>query len=90
MSNPDHPQGTRSASGDTTDRIRAAIYDGTLASGELLIEEELQAWLGAPAEDVRAALETLEQLGLVVSTTHERGKVKTYYVPDPPDGNLDD
>ena len=26
----------------------------------------------------------LEELGLVVSTTHERGKVKTYYVPDPP------
>jgi len=26
----------------------------------------------------------LEGLGLVVSTTHERGKVKTYYVSDPP------
>lgn len=26
----------------------------------------------------------LERLGLVVSTTHERGKTKTYYVPDPP------
>jgi replication initiation and membrane attachment protein DnaB len=26
----------------------------------------------------------LEALGLVVSTTHEKGKVKTYYVPDPP------
>ena len=25
----------------------------------------------------------LERLGLVVSTTHERGKVKSYYVPDP-------
>lgn len=29
-------------------------------------------------------LARLEELGLVVSTTHERGKVKTYYVPDPP------
>ncbi len=29
-------------------------------------------------------LARLEMLGLVVSTTHERGKVKTYYVPDPP------
>jgi len=29
-------------------------------------------------------LARLEDLGLVVSTTHERGKVKTYYVPDPP------
>jgi DNA-binding MarR family transcriptional regulator len=30
-------------------------------------------------------LARLEEAGLVVSTTHERGKVKTYYVPDPPD-----
>lgn len=29
-------------------------------------------------------LARLEEIGLVVSTTHERGKVKTYYVPDPP------
>ena len=31
------------------------------------------------------SLTRLEDLGLVVSTTHERGKVKTYYVPDPPE-----
>lgn len=30
------------------------------------------------------SLERLERLGLVVSTTRERGKVRTYYVPDPP------
>jgi replication initiation and membrane attachment protein DnaB len=30
------------------------------------------------------SLTRLETLGLVVSTTRERGKVKTYYVPDPP------
>jgi len=29
------------------------------------------------------SLARLEELGLVVSTTHERGKVKTYYVPGP-------
>jgi pyocin large subunit-like protein len=29
------------------------------------------------------SLSRLETLGLVVSTTHERGKVKTYYVSDP-------
>lgn len=29
------------------------------------------------------SLSRLEELGLVVSTTHERGKVKTYYVPGP-------
>ena len=31
------------------------------------------------------SLGRLEKLGLVVSTTHERGKVKTYYVADPPE-----
>lgn len=30
-------------------------------------------------------LSRLESLGLVVSTTRERGKTKTYYVPDPPE-----
>jgi pyocin large subunit-like protein len=30
------------------------------------------------------SLARLEDLGLVVSTTRARGKVKTYYVPDPP------
>ena len=34
------------------------------------------------------SLTRLEKLGLVVSTTHERGKVKTYYVPDPPTSEL--
>ena len=29
------------------------------------------------------SLAQLEELGLVVSTTHERGKVKAYYVPGP-------
>lgn len=33
---------------------------------------------------VISSLSRLEDLGLVVSTTHERGRVKTYYVPDPP------
>ena len=30
-------------------------------------------------------LTRLESLGLVIATTHERGKVKTYYVSDPPE-----
>jgi hypothetical protein len=34
---------------------------------------------------VMESLTRLETLGLVVSTTHERGKVKTYYVADPPE-----
>jgi hypothetical protein len=33
------------------------------------------------------SLARLEDLGLVVSTTHERGKVKTYYVADPPEAD---
>ena len=32
------------------------------------------------------SLAQLEDLGLVVSTTHQRGKVKTYYVSNPPAG----
>lgn len=36
------------------------------------------------------SLVRLEELGLVVSTTHERGKVKTYYVADPPETETDD
>src|ERR1700722_16957922 len=34
------------------------------------------------------SLSKLETLGLVVSTTHERGKVKTYFVPHPPSNDL--
>lgn len=30
------------------------------------------------------SLQRLEALGLVVSTTRERGRTKTYYVPNPP------
>ena len=30
------------------------------------------------------SLSRLESLGLVVSTTRQRGRVKTYYVSDPP------
>ncbi len=36
------------------------------------------------------SLARLEDLGLVVSTTHERGKVKTYYVSNPPPEKPDD
>jgi hypothetical protein len=38
---------------------------------------------GLSCPTVIESLGRLEQLGLVVSTTHERGKVKTYYVPGP-------
>ncbi|WP_145270368.1 helix-turn-helix domain-containing protein [Tautonia plasticadhaerens] len=35
------------------------------------------------------SLSRLEHLGLVVSTTRQRGRVTTYYVPDPPDPESD-
>ncbi|MGK9147487.1 GntR family transcriptional regulator [Plantibacter flavus] len=49
----------------TADRIRAAIYDGTLQPGELLIDQELQDWLGVSRTPVREALHELERVGLV-------------------------
>lgn len=46
---------------------------------------QLQERTGLSCPTVIDALARLERVGLVVSTTHERGKVKTYYVPDPPE-----
>src|SRR4051812_9648747 len=45
---------------------------------------QLMARTRLTSPTVSESLARLEALGLVVSTTHERGKVKTYYVPDPP------
>jgi DNA-binding GntR family transcriptional regulator len=77
MPNPDGPTGTRrTPSGDSvTERIRTAIYDGTLAPGELLIEDELQEWLGAPTEVVLAALRELEHVGLVETAPQRHTRV---------------
>ncbi len=50
---------------------------------------ELRARTKLSTPTIIESLSRLEKLGLVVSTTHERGKVKTYYVPDPPDPNRD-
>lgn len=46
---------------------------------------QLRARTKLSTPTVIESLSRLEKLGLVVSTTHERGKVKTYYVPDPPE-----
>jgi DNA-binding GntR family transcriptional regulator len=77
MPNPDGPTGTRrTPSGDSvTERIRTAIYDGTLAPGELLIEDELQEWLGAPTVAVLAALRELEHVGLVETAPQRHTRV---------------
>jgi hypothetical protein len=50
----------------------------TLSLNQLMARTELSC------PTVIESLARLETLGLVVSTTRERGKVKTYYVPDPP------
>lgn len=49
---------------------------------------QLMARTGLSCPTVIDGLTQLEALGLVVSTTRERGKVKTYYVSDPPPGDL--
>src|SRR3974390_931511 len=49
---------------------------------------QLMKRTGLSCPTVIESLARLEQLGLVVSTTHERGKVKTYYVPGPPAESL--
>jgi hypothetical protein len=45
--------------------------------------KQLMNRTGLSCPTVIESLTRLEQLGLVVSTTHERGKVKTYYIPGP-------
>lgn len=45
---------------------------------------QLMKRTGLSCPTIIESLTRLEQLGLVVSTTHQRGKVKTYYVPGPP------
>jgi hypothetical protein len=45
---------------------------------------QLSTRTGLSCPTVIDGLARLEDLGLVVSTTHERGKIKTYYVSDPP------
>nr|WP_228501944.1 GntR family transcriptional regulator [Plantibacter sp. VKM Ac-2885] len=77
MPNPDGPSGSRpSPTGESvTERIRNAIYDGTLASGELLIEEELRVWLGAPTDAIDAALRELERVGLVETAPQRHARV---------------
>jgi pyocin large subunit-like protein len=50
----------------------------TLSLSQIMARTELSC------PTVIDGLARLEELGLVVSTTHQRGKTKTYYVPDPP------
>lgn len=47
------------------DRIRTAIFDGTLTPGERLLDHELQDWLGISRTPLREALNDLARVGLV-------------------------
>ena len=51
---------------DVYSRLRDAIVDGTLASGEQLRDVELAAWLGVSRTPIREALLRLAEAGLVV------------------------
>jgi len=51
---------TRTSLSDiAADAIRAAIFDGTLAPGEVLHDSELQEWLGVSRTPIREALGAL-------------------------------
>jgi DNA-binding GntR family transcriptional regulator len=61
---------------DVISRIRRAIFEGTLAPGERLVEDDLATKLGVSRAPVRDALKALERDGLVVSAGR-RGKIVT-------------
>jgi pyocin large subunit-like protein len=65
--------------------VVVAAADGQPDSSVQLSLQQLMARTGLSCPTVIDALARLEAVGLVVSTTRERGKTKTYYVPDPPD-----
>jgi hypothetical protein len=58
--------------------------DGLPDSSVRMSLRQLQTRTHLSCPTVIDSLSRLEGLGLVVSTTHEKGKVKTYYVSDPP------
>jgi DNA-binding MarR family transcriptional regulator len=64
--------------------------DGVPDQSVVLSLSQLRARTKLSTPTVIESLARLERLGLVVSTTHERGKVKTYYVPDPPEAESGD
>ena len=59
---------------DVYHRIRHAIFAGTLAPGERLVEDLLAAQLGVSRAPIRDALKALERDGLIASAG-KRGKV---------------
>jgi replication initiation and membrane attachment protein DnaB len=58
--------------------------DGLPDTSVRMSQRQLMARTRLSCPTVIDSLSRLEGLGLVVSTTHEKGKIKTYYVSDPP------
>ncbi|HEY7967495.1 MAG TPA: GntR family transcriptional regulator [Solirubrobacteraceae bacterium] len=68
----------RSASDIATELIREAIFDGRLAPGQRLKEEELANELGLSRTPVREALLVLQTEGLVSAVPNRGAVVRTY------------
>jgi DNA-binding GntR family transcriptional regulator len=64
------------------DKLREAIVDGTLASGEVLHDDELCAWLGLSRTPMRDALRRLADEGLVEMAPQRYTRVATLSVRD--------
>ena len=68
-------------------KVYLAIIEACGGVPDRSVTISLSQLMGGPSLSCPTVIESLaqlEDLGLVVSTTHERGKVKTYYVSDPP------
>jgi len=62
------------------ERIRSAIFDGTLEPGEHLNDGELQSWLGISRTPIREALNDLARVGLIEMAAQRYTRVA---LPDP-------
>ncbi|MGZ8177781.1 GntR family transcriptional regulator [Williamsia sp. SKLECPSW1] len=64
------------------DRVRDAIFDGTLAPGDKVVEERLCSSLGISRAPLREALRLLAQQGLVVQTPRRGSRVAEWSPTD--------
>lgn len=64
------------------ERIKAAIFDGSLKPGERLVDQELQNWLGISRTPLREALNDLTRIGLIETVAQRYTRVVS---PQPED-----
>lgn len=64
------PVSQRTLSDESTDRLRAAIRNGTLSPGARLVEQELAEMLAVSRIPVREAIQRLVEEGLVTKIPH--------------------